>query len=239
MVSKNTIEHKLRSDAYSAFVAEALNTAKCTTAVFINRSFSGSLEQSPLALNRRLVAKLGRGAQNEQITELPSIDRSHHIFVPFFGGDDARVALHLALQLAENPEITVTVVHYQMRVEESLDGDTVPIKGVADGKIRVSTSGDRPTDDDFLVSVQHSLPDALRTRVTFRSIVSYDPVKEAVGDGQNEVGQNVGNGGDLVILGRSAELADPQASRCLGLVADVMLESDIKASIIVVQARKD
>jgi hypothetical protein len=239
MVSKNTIEHKLRSDAYSAFIAEALNTARCTTAVFINRSFSGNLEQSPLALNRRLVAKLGRGAHNDQITELPSIDRSHHIFLPFFGGDDARAALHLALQLAENPEITVTVVHYQMRLEESSDVETVAIKSVPDGKIRVSTSCDKASDDEFLVATQHCLPDVLRTRVTFRSIISYDPVKEAVGDAQNEVGQNTENGGDLVVLGRSVELADLQASRCLGLVADVMLESDIKASIIVVQARKE
>jgi hypothetical protein len=215
MVSKNTIEHKLRSDAYSTFIAEALNTAKCTTAVFVNRSFSGSLEQSPLALNRRLVAKLGRGAHNEHMTELPSIHRSHHIFMPFFGGADARAALHLALQLAENPDITVTVVHYQMRVEEASDADTVAIKGVPDGKIRVSTSCDKPSDDDFFVTMQHSLPDALRTRVTFRSIISYDPVQDAVGDAQNEVGRTAGNGGDLVMLGRNVELAEEEASRAV------------------------
>jgi hypothetical protein len=201
--------------------------------IFVNRSFSGSLEQSPLALNRRLVAKLGRGAHNEHVVELSSIDRSHHIFMPFFGSADARAVLHLALQLAENPEITVTVVHYPMRVDEASDADTVAIKGMPEDKIRVLASCDKPSDDDFFVTMQHSLPDALRTPVTFRSIISYDSVQDAVGDAQNEVGRNAGNGGDLVMLGRNVELAEEQASRCLGLVVDV------QASIVVVQARKE
>lgn len=239
MVSKNTMEYKLRSDAYSNFVAEALNTSKCTTAVFINKAFSGTLEQSPLALTRRIIAKSGRGAQVDDITELPTVDRSHHIFMPFFGGADGQAAVHLALQLAENPEITVTIVHYQIRVEDSASDDAIIAKSIAKEKIRIRTSGDRSDGEDFFVTTQHNLPAALRSRVTFRTIISYDPVQDAVADAQTEVGQNPGNGGDLIMVGRNAELAESQVSSCLGLVADVMLERDVKASIVVVQARKE
>lgn len=239
MVSKNTMEYKLRSDAYSSFVAEALNTSKCTTAVFINKAFSGSLEQSPLALTRRIRAKSGRGNEDDDITELPTVDRSHHIFMPFFGGADGQAAFRLALQLAENPEVTITMVHYQMRAEDSTSEDAIIAKGIAKEKIRIRTSGDRSDGEDFFVTMQHSLPDDLRPRVTFRTIISYDPVQDAVNDARTEVGQNPGNGGDLIMLGRTAELAESQTSSCLGLVADVMLERDVKASIVVVQARKE
>jgi hypothetical protein len=239
MVSKNTIEQKLRSDAYSNFITEALRTAKCTTAVFVNKAFSGSLEQSPLALTRRMIAKSGRGAQRDHITELPSVDRSHHIFMPFFGGTDGQAAVGLVLQLAENPEVTVTMVHYQIRVEGTSSEDALTAKDLPEGKMRVSTSCDKTDDDDFFVTTQHTLPDALRSRVTFRTIICYDPVEDAVADAQAEVGQNEGNGGDLIILGRNMELVESQASSCLGLVADIMLEKDVKASIVVVQARKE
>jgi len=220
MVSKNTIEHKLRSDAYQLFIAEALDNAKCAIAVFVNKAFSGSLEQSPTALTRRIIAKSKRGTQHDDpITELPTVDQSHHIFMPFFGGADGQAAVRLALQLADNSEITVTMVHYQIRAELSSSEDAMINKGIPMGKIRVSTSGEPTTDDDdFFVTIQHTLPDALRSRVTFRTIISYDPMQDAVADAQTEVGQNPGNGGDLVILARNVEIVKTQASSCLGLV---------------------
>jgi len=154
MVSKNTIERKLRSDAYSAFVTESLNTAKCTTAVFINKAFSGSLEQSPQNLTRRIISKSARGTQHGRITELPTIDRSHHIFMPFFGGADGQAALRLVLQLAENPETTVTVVHYRIRVEGKGSEDAITAKGLPEGKVRNRRQWTRPT---TISSLQYSV----------------------------------------------------------------------------------
>ena len=237
MVSKNMIEKKLRSDAYSAFISDALRTSTCTTAVFINKALSGSLERSPLALSRKIVSKSGPSAQRDEITELPATDRSHRIFMPFFGGADGQAALNLVFQLAENPEITVTVVHYRIRAEGAGSTESMSATNV-DGKIRVSTSFDM-SDDDFFVSVQQTLPYALANRITFRTIISYDPVQDAVTDAQNEVGQNDGNGGDLIVLGRNADIVDPLASSCLGLVADVILEKDLKVSVVIVQAKKE
>jgi hypothetical protein len=140
---------------------------------------------------------------------------------------------------AENPEVTVTIVQYQIRVEDSASEDAIIAKGIAKEKIRIRTSGDKSDGEDFFVTMQHNLSKALRSRVTFRTSISYDPVQDAIADAQTEIGQNPGNGGDLIMLGRSAELAESQASSCLGLVADVMLERDVKASIVVVQARKE
>ncbi|KAM0716659.1 hypothetical protein Q7P37_008104 [Cladosporium fusiforme] len=233
MVSKNTIERKLRSDAYSSFVSETINGYRGASAVFVNRDFSGRLEQSPSALTQRLYAKSGRRGN---ITELPAVDRTHHIFVPFFGGSDGQTAVQLALQLAANPQITVTMVHYQLREEDAVSDEPPSASNLPEGKIRVSSSDQ--DGDTFFVTVQQSLQDALRARITFRTSISYDPVSDAVTDAGNEVGRNSFNGGDLVILGRNIPLADLHASRCLGLVADLLLEQDVNASVVVVQARR-
>lgn len=123
MISKKNMEHKLRSDAYTAFVAETLNTSTCTTTVFVNRAFSGSLEKNPLALTRRMIAK---GQERETKRDQVAVsDRSHHLFLPFFGGANGQAAAGLALQLAENPDITITMVHYQIRHEETTSSDAI------------------------------------------------------------------------------------------------------------------
>lgn len=230
MVSKNTVERKLRSDAYSSFITEAFDTATCATAVFVNKAFSGSLEQSPSALSRRM--------RREHVTELPTVDHSHHVFAPFFGGADGQAALRLVLQLAENPDITATMTHYQLKGEDTVIEETVSTKGIlAEDKIHVSVPGEK-SDDTFFVTMQRTLPEELRPRVTFRTSISYDPVQDAVADATTEVGQRENNGGDIIVLGRSTSMVD-QPATCLGLIADCMLEKDLKASMVVVQAKRE
>jgi hypothetical protein len=175
--------------------------------------------------------------RRERLTDLPTSDRSHHIFVPFFGGADGQAALRLAMQLVENAEVTVTITHYQLKGEDTVTEETVSTKGILEDKIRISTSGER-SDDTVFVAAQRTLPDALRQRVTFRTSISYDPVQDAVADATTEVGQRENTSGDLIILGRSTAMVD-QPMGCLGLVADCMLERDVKASIVVMQAKRE
>ncbi|KAK6442431.1 hypothetical protein LTR95_001339 [Oleoguttula sp. CCFEE 5521] len=240
LVSKNTIERKLRSEAYSAFVNGTFNAHRGATAVFVTKGFSGTLEQSPAALSRRVLFKSGRGQERgaiTEMTELLSVDRSHHIFVPFFGGVDAQAAARLALPFAANQEITVTLIHYQMRGEDQITEESLGSKSVPDGKIKVETAGEESDDDTFFVTIQRNLVESLRPRVSFRTTISYDPVQDAITDAQNEVRRDRRNGGDLIILGRNIGMADSDASRCLSLVADVLMEKDISASVVVMQAR--
>ena len=206
MVSKNTIERKLRSDAYSTFVTEAINSYCGASAVFVNKNFSGSLEQSPTALTQRLYAKSGRRGN---ITELPAVDRSHHVFMPFFGGADGEAAVRLALQLALNPELTVTMIHYQLRSEDTVvSGDSTTTttttssttQSLPKGKIRVSPTNEDSDSDTFFVATQQWPADTLHARVTFRTSISYDPISDAVSNAPHEVGRNSFNGGDLITI---------------------------------------
>ncbi|ELR01827.1 hypothetical protein GMDG_00927 [Pseudogymnoascus destructans 20631-21] len=69
--------------AQSAFISELLSEAPCNAAILIDRSFGAPV---------------------------PSADRGHHIFFPFIGGPDDRVALRFVLQLAKNRHVTATVL---------------------------------------------------------------------------------------------------------------------------------
>ncbi|KAL5349688.1 hypothetical protein ACLOAV_004718 [Pseudogymnoascus australis] len=69
--------------AHSAFISEILSEAPCNAAILVDRSF---------------------GAPTS------SADRGHHIFFPFVGGADDRVALRFVLQLAKNRHVTATVL---------------------------------------------------------------------------------------------------------------------------------
>jgi hypothetical protein len=190
-----------------------------------------------IALTRCIIAKSGRIAQRDNISNLPSSDRSHHIFMPFFGGIDVQVALRLVLQLAENPEVTATICHYQMKGEDTISTEHVTAKGLPDGKICISSYAE-DTDDTFFFTIQRTLPDALRLWIAFRTNSSCDPVQDAVADARSEVGQKRDNGGGILFLARNVHLVESQTSTCLGLVTDVILEKNVKARMVVVQARR-
>jgi len=238
-VTYDNATHKLDSDSYATFIARTLESAECNAAVFINKGFSGSLTPRPSTLTRRLSARSGRGSFREHLPTLPNTDRSHHIFVPYFGGRDGRAAVKFALQLARNSEITATIVHYQHEAMESVSRQTVVTKG---DRARTSlhqtvSAGDREEDAVFFGAVQHSLDPDLGLRVVFQTSVSSGLVEDAAIRAIEEVGQNRRNGGDIVILGR--HLDSSPAGACLGSAANMMLEKGVRASLLVVQAGRN
>jgi len=244
-ISSESVQHKLASDSYSNFVRRALDAAQCNAAVFINKGFSGSLKQRPSALQRSMSALSSR-SHRDHTTTLPSLDRSHHIFMPFFGGADGRVALRLVLQLAENPEVTATIIHYSGRGNdlENRDASNVTeqrIAVVASANLEPQTHSMLSREDDatFFASMQRSLSADLQSRVMFDSLTTSAPIDDALSRAQEEVAQKPKNGGDMVIVGRHLDLFKRigSESSCLGVAAHKIIDSGIKASLLVVQAR--
>lgn len=234
-ITRDSTRNKLASDSYSSFVTRALETAKTNTAVFVNKNFSGTLKQRPTALTRRMSVVSLTSTHREHLTTMPSTDRSHHIFMPYFGGADGRVALRLLLQLAENPEITATIVYYPNTAVESIQhGSVVPKAASSPNNIQRTLS----TEDDaaFFVMMQRSLNSQLEPRVLFdTAAASSSPIQDALARAQSEIGQNPKNGGDIIIVGRRPH--SDASSSCLGLTADTLLDSNLRASILVVQAK--
>lgn len=237
---------RLEDTSYVSFVAAALKSATTNTAVLVNRGFGGSAVAHRPTLSRQ-ASKISLSNDRGPASS-PIMDKSHHIFMPYFGGADGRMALRLVLQLAENPEVTATVVFFD-RLEGSgspeskeaeshgspreitREGSSSSREGKADAVARVEDS-----DESFFAMIQKSLPVELSSRVIMESVSSHSPLEEAIARAQIEVAQNPKNAGDLIVVGRK-DLSNELGKACLGLVAQRFVDSGLRASVLVMQAR--
>jgi hypothetical protein len=262
VIDNDSVIHKLATASYTSFVRSALENATCTTGIFINKNFGGTNsmgKERPRPRRTYSGISTHSGLGNPPVA--PIADRSHHIFFPFFGGSDDRAALRLVLQLAENTEVTATLVHYEVpddlfdEAELSLAKTQSPISGVSGGKnatVTVSTARNpREHDAAFFAAVRASLPADLASRVVFESVASTAPVEDVLERAATEVGQTLKNAGDLVVLGRNVDrrpvskkridgedtkAVDSGAVAALGVLAERVYQSNVLASVIVVKA---
>lgn len=231
-------KNKLAAPSYTTFVHETLEQSVVPVAVFINKNFGGTKNRDKKEHGKlsRTYSSVSLGSQREKMVTAPIADPSHHIFFPFFGGEDDRTALRLVLQLAEKPEVTATVVRFELPAGSKDQAD--------------KTSSE--LDATFFASLSSSLPADLSARVVFETFASSNPLQDVVARAAAEVGQNPKNAGDLVILGRNigrdrhqfsqggADEIKPVtatgAAATLGLLAEQMWDSKSGASILVVKA---
>ncbi|EPQ58503.1 K/H antiporter 1 [Gloeophyllum trabeum ATCC 11539] len=247
VISGDALRHKLSSDNYNSFVASVLDKANCSTAVFVNEDFGGSGTVDRRKLQRSISHASLRSTRDQGISAVaPSASPNHHIFLPFFGGADDRAALRLVLQLAENPYVMATIVYFATP-EEHGDSSSSAVEYLPS----LGHSGIVPTGEataTFFDSVRNAVPGDLAARVLFDRAQTSTPLSAAIEYARKEVGRNSRNAGDLVVIGRNlssvamfaqedvAGESNVEAQRCLGVVAEVMVRSKVKASLLVVQA---
>lgn len=221
-----TAPNAFGNSTYNHFVSKFLDYAPCNAAVFLNNGFGALSREEPRPLSRVPTSLSIRSALQ---ATAPLMDRSHHIFFPYIGGDDDRVALRFVLRLAKNPNVTATLIH--------LRTDT----------ISSGSEGERA----FFTSMADSLASELQSRVFFDTADSMQPVQDALARSRSEVGQSRKNAGDLVIVGRnhgttisspSSHSVGPEGEirASLGVLAEAIITGNVKASLLVIQAgRKD
>ena len=237
-ISNDSVRDKFSSDAYTQFVANTLSTSTCNTAVFINKGFSGTLRNRPSTLSRS-ASKLSLRRHSEYQT-MPAFDRSHHIFLPYFGGNDGRAALRLVLQLAENPEVTATIVHLTSSSSSSLSGSVEHVTITTGSKESASPEHSAESDAAFFSTMRNSLASELAERVVFDSASVASCLDASLDRAKAEIGQNPKNGGDIIILGRgnvSEGNSSGTGPACLGVAAEKVLGANLRASLLVVLAK--
>lgn len=108
---------------YSNFVRKVFADAPADVALYIERLATASSSSAPA---------------------IPSMD-GYHLFLPFFGGKDDRLALEFVVQLCVNPGVSASVV----RITEANDGNTntglEPMDTIEQEKIVAHTSYVRPS----------------------------------------------------------------------------------------------
>jgi hypothetical protein len=234
------------------FIQKTLEKTKCSTAVFVNRGFGTPAREGRRPLVRS-ISGLSRRSHQEMPAQ-PIADRSHHVYLPFFGGADDRVALRFVLQLAQNSNITVTVVHFSTGKSKTPATASELIgtaSSVADSKNGggEAVSVELTQDAALVQSLRDSLPDELAQRVVFVEVPSTTPIADSLSHARQELAQTPRNAGDLVVVGRgnhatisaseseiTTNAAGAEMRKTLGVVAEAMVSGGVRGSILVLQA---
>lgn len=186
------------------------------------------VESSPVsrsATTRRPTTKRSASATSIQSvwTRPPTMSRSHHIFLPFVGGEDDRFSLRFVLQLAQNEQVTATI--FQVPVSNS--------------------------DTPFFETMRDSLSDNLSDRVIFQQSAAQetitDPAQLCLTAVRAELNQVSDKAGSIVVVGRRSLLDEPSLSedvlsrdtcRALGTLGAMMVrpENKVSGSVLVLQA---
>jgi hypothetical protein len=249
-------KNKLVAPSYITFVNEILHQSRIPVAILVNKNFGGSKnkDKKSRAKLHRTISTVSLASTRDKEFAAPIADRSHHIFFPFFGGEDDKTALRLVLQLAENPEVTATVVRFDVPGEfftqTTSDSAAPPIKGAS--TTVTSSPPQHDHDATFFASIRASLPTELVNRVIFETFTcpTDSPLKDVLARASIELGQNPKNAGDLVVLGRNIgnhafklgqdgdkdEIAHASVTESLGVLAERMWEFKSGASLLVVKA---
>jgi Kef-type K+ transport system membrane component KefB len=233
-------ERKLSSKAEHQLVSKILESSRGNIAIFVSKGFGGSwANTSPGPRLTRAISSLSMRSNVDHPTG-QRVDCSHHIFLPFIGGEDDRVALYFVLQMAQNPKVTATIVQFKTgspappattgAVTSTLENPskkssiTTRIKKILPKYSEkqetlsnaAATAEPIPSDSDgaFFASISDSLPASLLSRVVFETIetTSNEQLQAILSKATTEIGltQNLG---DIVVVGRH--------SRLLGLADEV------------------
>jgi hypothetical protein len=251
------------SGIQDVFIQKILGEASCNTAIFVNRGFGGPSLPESRALIRTVSGLSLRSHRSHRETPIqPIADRSHHVYFPFFGGVDDRVALRFVLQLAQNNNITATIIHFNMPIQSTYKAPEVTSEAVraaagraSSSRLSISERVDTETlyagaaqDAALVHTLRDSLPAALSSRVVFVDVATTTPIADCLDHARQEIGQSPRNAGDLVIVGRGkhtrmnelAEMGGASANvemrRTLGAVAESIISGGVRGSVLVIQA---
>ena len=251
---------RFANGAFSHFVLGTINRASCSTAVFVDNGFGHRRRNggSPSGITRTVSALSMRSLS---APAAPLVNKGHHLVLPFFGSEDDKLALRLVLQMARDPTVTATVVHFELSADldaAATSGGAADAPSASDLRSPASTTGREfgpPSAPPahyaaFFATLRDSLPAELAPRVMFDSAACTAPVAEVVSRTRKEVSQLPKGAGNLGVRGRHAGLvpalrgptaddrawADSEAGRAMGVVAGGVLRDVPQASVLVLSA---
>ncbi|KAK0668012.1 putative transporter [Cercophora samala] len=252
---------RFKSFTHLEFINQTLEKASaiCNTGIFIDNGFGGITKPVDRPELQRTKSAISIRNQAD-VAALPVANKSHHIFFPFFGGADDRVALRVVLQLAKNPHVSATIVRISSGEKEkpatakSAAASTTTTEDNSETNKTVvnpsPTPGVDAEDGALYATLKSSLPEDLAARVTFTEAdipSGKEELKEIILLAQQAVGNTRDNAGDVVVLGRRnakkvAEVGSsnaagvPDLKNTVGEVAERLITTGIRASLLVIQA---
>lgn len=181
----------------------------------------------------------GLGNQASIWSRPPKGNRSHHLVLPFLGGDDDRFALRFVLQLAQNDQVTATIIQL---------GASRP------SSPKATPSASDSSDVAFFETLRDSIPGDLQERVIFQSQPTSDSISDTAQLALTAVLAELDRGsnkhGNIVVVGRRSgpdgstielnpdENIGSGTRQALGNIASVLVQPENKVfgSVLVLQA---
>ncbi|KAJ5721385.1 Cation/H+ exchanger [Penicillium malachiteum] len=220
---------------YAGFVSEILNRVSGNVGILIDHTVDDSSKRP--ALQR---SPSDFGTQDTTWTRpSPTGSRSHHLVLPFFGGEDDRFALRFVIQLLQSDHVTATIIQIGSSRSSSPKG---------------TGSSSDTSDVVFLETLRDSIPAELQDRVVFQSSPAQDtisdPAQVALAAVRAELIHATNKPGSIVVVGRrndptesiveldQDQVIDTRTRQALGAVGSVMVqpENKVNGSILVLQA---
>ncbi|KAF9869537.1 sodium/hydrogen exchanger family protein [Colletotrichum karsti] len=224
VLSADNANYKLGA-AYTGFAKSLLASTDHNIGIFFSNMVSSSADTAPE--RNRLMRAYSFSDIHHDIPSIPVTNKSHHIFMPYFGGNDDRLALMLVLQLCEKQNATATVVHFSSGED---------------------TDASRH-DADYFGFISTHLPAVVGSRVKFETSSASNPVDAALSQASSAIRADTRDISwhNLILLGRRVTAQSARGNmyanvsgdikECLGLAAGVFISSGIKADLLVVQAK--
>lgn len=228
ILSSATVDDKMAS-SYGAFVKSVFDSRDHNIAVFFSQSDSdldgkGNLGRIKLSRTYSL------SALKEEMPTAPLANKPYHIFLPYFGEKDDKLALRLVLQLCETSKATATI----MRISASATEGSSAAAG----------------EEDLFQLASSRLPAGTASRVKFETAAGCTSVEELLQYATTEANPESTDpkAPSLVVIGRgSGEKMEEgkldhkmkeDLKLCLGLVAGHFVAGGARADLLVVQSKK-
>jgi len=226
-----SIENRFTSTAHNQFIAKVLALSTCNTAILVDKGFGG-VDKTLTRSNSLHSLRSHHTAANLDFPTAPVADPSHHIFFPYFGGDDDKLALRFVLQLCENTRVTATIVHIVFRKDARVKVPEISIppsaatapgarrdlpRGLSMSNVptvaKVAESDSNPelvsSEDTFFRSITDSIPSFIAKRVYCERIETNHALQHTLARADEELGASRKNAGDLLVLGRGTVIQRP------------------------------
>ncbi|KAF8425523.1 Sodium/hydrogen exchanger family-domain-containing protein [Tirmania nivea] len=238
-------ENRFTSSVHNQFIAKVLGSTSCSTAILVDRGFGG-LERT---LSRSTSMHSIRSRKNMDSIFAPVTDPSHHIFFPYFGGDDDRLALRFVLQLCGSVNVTASIVHIVFKKDANIKVPelTVPAPAALSPTTGPATRRDLPrglslsnvptvakedgqnassevasTEETFFKSIVNSLPSSTADRVHHERIETSQVLQYTLVKAREELSGLKKNAGDLLVLGRGGKEHRPYIRQELVSILDAL-----------------
>lgn len=210
-----TSESKLTSTTYINFVKSIFASTQHNIAIFFPQGNSTQPTAEPKQERSKLMRAYSFSDLHDDIPAIPVTNRSHHIFFPYLGGHDDDFALMLVLQLCEKQDATATIIHVSADSAHASDDDVPSF---------ISTNADR----------------SVAARIKYEAVTAANPAEVVLSRAKEEIRVDTREvtWQNLVVLGRRAEkYVGDEVKDCLGAAAANLIAKNIKADLLVVQAK--